>query len=327
MRRRDFITLVGGAAAGWPLVARAQQPALPVVGFLGAPAPAPYARFVTALRQGLREAGYVEGQNMSVEYRWANDQYDRLPALAADLVSRRVSLIAPIGGAPATVAAKAATSTIPIVFSMTADPVELGLVTSLNRPGGNITGVALLSVELEAKRLQLLHEIVPTTALIGLIVNRSNVQSEIQIRVVQTAARTIDQQLLILNASNEGEIEAAFDTLVQQGAGAVLVGADPLFNSEPALLAALAVRHALPAIYQDRQFALAGGLISYGASLLDAYRQQGMYAGRVLKGEKPADLPVQRSVKFEMVVNLKTAKALGIVVPTATLLRADEIIE
>jgi putative tryptophan/tyrosine transport system substrate-binding protein len=327
LRRREFITLLGGAAAAWPLAVRAQQPAMPVIGFLGAPSPAPYARYVAALHRGLKEAGYVEGRNLTIEYRWAEGQYDRLPALAADLVSRHVAVIVPIGGNPATMAAKAATSATPIVFNLGADPVALGLVASFNRPGGNITGVINLGVELEAKRLELLRELVPTSALIAMLINPSSTQAQTQSREVQVAAGAIHQQVVILSASTEREVETAFATIVQKGASALLVGADPFFTSKPALLVALTARHAIPAIYAWRSFVDAGGLMSYGANLSDAYRQQGIYVGAVLKSEKPADLPVVQSSKFELVINLKTAKALGLDVPLSMLMRVDEVME
>ena len=326
MKRRDFIALVGSATT-WPLVARAQKAPMAVVGFLGAPAAQRYERYAAAIRQGLTEAGFIEGQNLTIEYRWADGHYDRLPPLANDLVDRHVSAIVTIGGAPATVVARAATSTIPIVFNITADPVKLGLVASLSRPGGNVTGIAMLGVELEAKRLELLHEVAPTAALIGVLLNPTNPQSKIQLEDVQTAARAINQRIRIANASTEQELDAAFQTLAQERAGALLVGQDTFFTSQPALFATLSARHAIPAFSPWRAHVEAGCLMSYGANLLDAYRQAGVYAGRVLSGERPAELPVVQAVKFELVINLNTAKALGLTVPPTLIARADEVIE
>ena len=326
MRRREFITTLVGAAA-WPLAARAQQGALPVVGFLGAPSAAPYARYVAAVHQGLKEVGYVEHQNVAMEYRWADSQYDRLPALAADLVSRRVAVIVPIGGSPAVLAAKAATSTIPIVFNLGADPIELGLVTNLSRPGGNITGIAMMALEIETKQLQLLHELAPTSTSIAILLNPSSGQAQPQEREAQEAARVLGLQVLVLKASTEREIEQAFAALVRERAGALLVGADTFFVSQATLFVVLTARHSIPTIYPFRPYVDAGGLMSYGASLLDSYRQTGVYAGRVLKGEKPADLPIVQPTNFELVINLKTARAVGIAIPPTLLARADEVIE
>ena len=297
MKRREFITLLGSAAA-WPLAARAQQATMPVVGFLGAPSAGPYARYVAAIHQGLKEVGYIEHQNVAMEYRWADGQYDRLPALAADLVSRRVAVIVPIGGAPATVAAKAATSTIPIVFNLGADPVGLGLVTNLSRPGANITGIAMMTVEIETKRLELLHELAPASSSLAILLNPSSPQAQTQEREAQRAARVIGRQVLVLKAGTQREIEEVFAALVRERAGALLVGADTLFVSQATLFVVLTARHSIPTIYPFRSFVDAGGLMSYGTSLIDAYRQTGVYAGRVLKGEKPGDLPIAQPTKF-----------------------------
>ena len=325
--RREFITLLSGAAAAWPLAAQAQQRGLPVIGFLGAPSAAPYARYVAAVHQGLKEVGYVEHQNVAMEYRWADSQYDRLPALAADLVSHRVAVIVPIGGSPAVLAAKAATSTIPIVFNLGADPIELGLVTNLSRPGGNITGIAMMALEIETKQLQLLHELAPTSTSIAILLNPSSGQAQTQEREAQEAARVLGLQVLVLKASTEREIEQAFAALVRERAGALLVGADTFFVSQATLFVVLTARHSIPTIYPFRPYVDAGGLMSYGASLLDSYRQTGVYAGRVLKGEKPADLPIVQPTNFELVINLKTARAVGIAIPPTLLARADEVIE
>jgi putative ABC transport system substrate-binding protein len=324
--RRGF--LIGmGAAIAWPFAARAQQKAMPVIGFLGSGSPGPYAPFVAAFRQGLSEAGYVEGQNLTIEYRWAEGSYDRLPALAADLVGRKVDLIAASGGNVSALAAKNATATIPIVFATGGDPVGEGLVASLARPGGNVTGVTFMIAELTPKRLELLSELVPQAKAIVLLVNPNSPGTERMVHDAQEAARAKRVQLPILKASTEGEIDTAFASLVPLQAGGLVVGADPFFFSRRERLVSLASRGALPAIYQGREFADSGGLISYGASVAAVYRQVGVYAGKILKGAKPADLPVQQPTKFELVINLKTAKALGLTVPQTLLVRADEIIE
>ncbi len=316
MDRRDFMLVLGGAAIA-PRALRAQQKAMPVIGVLntGSPGPSSAAPLMAAFRQGLSETGYVEGQNLAIEYRWAEGHYDRLPALAAELVGRKVDVIVSTGGAPTALAAKSATSTIPIVFRIGADAVELGLVASLARPGGNLTGVSMLIDELTPKRLELLSELVPQARVIALLVNPNNATAERIIRDVQEAARTKGLQLHVLKASSESEIDTAFASLVQLHAGALVVSADPFLSSRRERLVALASRHAVPAIYAWREFADAGGLISYGSSLTAAFRLVGTYAGKILKGAKPADLPVQQPTTFELVVNLKTAKALGLTVP------------
>jgi putative ABC transport system substrate-binding protein len=324
--RREF--LIGlGAATLWPLAGRAQQTRVPVIGFLGSTSPGPYASNVAAFRQGLAETGYVEGQNVAIEYRWAEGNYDRLPELAADLVGRKVDLIAASGGNVAALAAKGGTSTIPIVFASGGDPVGSGVVPSLARPGGNVTGVTFMIAELTPKRLELLAELVPQARVTGLLVNPDSPGTEGTIQATQEAARGRGLQLVILRASSESEIDVAFATLAQLHAGGLLLAADPFFASRREQLVALASRHAVPAIYPVREFADAGGLISYGASITFVYHQVGIYAGKILKGAKPADMPVQQPTKFELVVNLKTAKALGLTVPKTLLVGADEIIE
>jgi putative ABC transport system substrate-binding protein len=325
MKRREALTLLGGAAA-WPLAARAQQPAMPVIGFLHGASPEGYAPMVTALRQGLKEAGYVEGRDVAIEYRWAEGHYDRLPGLAAELVRRQVAGIV-TGGTPPAFAAKAATSTIPIVINVGIDPVQAGLVASLNRPGGNVTGVALLTVELAAKRLELLHESLPTTTVVAMLVNPTTPLTEPETRGVRDAARSLGLQLHVVNASTENEIDTAFGTLVELRAGALVVSVDLFLNNQRAQIVALAARHAVPAIYGIREFATSGGLMSYGNDLADAYRQSGIYAAKILMGAKPADLPVQQVVRVEFVINLKTAKTLGLTFPITLLGRADEVIE
>jgi len=326
VNRRDFVGLIASVATVRPSAAQAQQKAMPVIGYLGITSPGPYGAFVAEFRQGLNDTGYVEGQNLAIEYRWAEGRNERLPGLAADLVGRKVDVIA-TNGPPSVQAAKRATTTIPIVFLVASDPVELGLVASFARPGGNLTGVSMMFAELTAKRLELLSALIPQAKIIALLVNPNNPNAERIMSDVREAARAKGLQLHVLKAANESEIDAAFGTLVQLKAGALLVGNDAFIDSRRDQLAAAASRHAVPAIYASRESAASGGLISYGPSLTAAYRQLGIYAGRVLKGEKPADLPVQQPTTFELVINLNTAKALGLAVPQSLLQRADEVIE
>jgi putative tryptophan/tyrosine transport system substrate-binding protein len=326
MRRRDFIALVGSAAIVSPISARAQQPAMPVIGFLSSRSPDESKHLVGAFRAGLGESDYVEGRNVAIEYRWAEGQYDRLPALAADLVRRAVVVLVTTGGEPSALAAKAATSTIPIVFTAGVDPVAFGLVASMNRPGGNVTGISLMATVTEAKRLEMLRELVPRAATIGVLIN-PNYLREARLRELREAARAIGQRLQILYAGDEGELDSAFAKFVQQGADALLVVADPFFDTRRDRIVASAAQRRLPAIYAFREFVLVGGLVSYGINIADGYRLVGVYAGRILKGAKPADLPVLQPTKFELVINLKTARALGLEVPANLLALANEVIE
>jgi putative ABC transport system substrate-binding protein len=324
--RRQFISALGGTVVAWPLAARAQQRAMPVVGLLNSSSPKAYAARVATFLQGLGEIGYVDGQNVTIEYLWAEGQYDRLPSMAAKLVRSQVAAIAAIT-TPAALAAKAATATIPIVFEVGGDPVQLKLVTSLSRPGANLTGVSLLNSELGPKRLELLHELVPAVRSVAVLLNPDNPNSEALTKSLQAAARSLALELHVLHADTEGAFESVFSTIGQLRAGALFIGTDPFFNGRSGELAALAMQHSIPAIYQYRDFAAAGGVLSYGGSYTEPLRQVGVYTGRILKGEKPADLPVQQSTKVELIINLKTAKALGLTVPLPLLGRADEVIE
>jgi putative ABC transport system substrate-binding protein len=327
MKRRRFITILGGAAATWPLAARAQQPAMPVIGFLGLTSPQEFAAEGAAFVRGLNEAGYAEGRNLAIEYRWAQGQFDRLPTLASDLARRPLAAFAALGTPASVFAAKAATTTIPIVFVTGGDPVQMGLAASFNRPGGNATGIYMLTTALEPKRLQFLRELVPNAAVIGVIVDPNSPDTDLQIKELPLAASALGRQIKILAARTESEIDAAFAAIADQQIGAVLVASSPSYLPQRYKFVALSARHAVPTIYFFRAFAEAGGLMSYGTSLTDAYRLAGIYAGRILSGEKPSDLPIQQSVKVELVLNLKTAKALGLAVPPNLLATADEVIE
>jgi ABC-type uncharacterized transport system substrate-binding protein len=326
LNRREFIPLLGGAAA-WPTAARAQAQTVPMVGYLANATPSGFAQFAAAFGRGLSERGYVEGRSVAIEYRWAEGRDDRLPGLVADLISRRAAVIMATGGIAPALAAKAATTTIPIVFTGGADPVKAGLAASLNRPGGNATGVVNIETELTAKRLELLRALVPTAALIAVLFNPTSPTSETQLVDAERAARALGQQILVVHARTEGEFDAAFAVMIERHAAALFVSGDPLFTSRRGRLAALAAQHAIPASYSFRDFPLAGGLMSYGADLLDVHRQAGVYVGRILKGEKPADLPILQPTKFSLVINQKTAKALGLTVPEKLLALADEVIE
>jgi putative tryptophan/tyrosine transport system substrate-binding protein len=326
MRRREFIKLLGGATAAWPFSVRAQQAARPVIGYLSARSPDDAGTVLQAFLKGLGEAGFFDGQNVTIEYRWARGDYSRLPAFAAEFVQRRVNVLATTGGEPSALAAKQATSTIPIVF-VAGDPVKAGLVESLNRPGGNATGSYIATSEMEQKRLSLLHELTPGVSLIGVLLNPNFADAARQLRELEEAARIIGRRLVVAKASNDEELNVAFALLLQQGIGALLVATDPYFDTRRDRIIAFAAQNRLPAVYQFREYAFAGGLVSYAPSITDAYRQAGNYTGRVLKGEKPADLPVLQPTKFDFVINLKTAKALGLTVPFGLLNAADEVID
>jgi putative tryptophan/tyrosine transport system substrate-binding protein len=326
MGRREFVALLCGAAAAWPLAARAQQPAVPMIGILAAPAP-PYAENVSAIRRGLSEAGFVEGRNLAMEFRWAEGRYERLPGMATDLVNRQVALIVTVGGVAPLAAARNATTTIPIVFHMAGDPVRLGFVKSFNRPGGNVTGVSLVQVALAAKRLEVLRELVPATRIIGLLINPANPNVETVVPELHTTARALGLELVVGYANSESDVDVAFEGFVRDRVQALLVDADPVFLSRLQHLNAAAARRSIPAMYVTRQYVEGGGLISYGANVADAYREVGVYAGKILKGVLPADLPILQPTKFELVINQKTAKSLGLTVPQTLLVAADEVIE
>jgi putative tryptophan/tyrosine transport system substrate-binding protein len=325
--RREFITLLGGAAAAWPLAVRAQQPAMPVIGFMSTRSPEESEYQLEAFRRGLKDGGYVEGQNVAIEFRWARGQYDRLPEMAAELVSRRVSVLTAVGGDPSPLAAKRATSTIPIVFGIGSDPVSAGLVESFNRPGGNVTGITLLTNLMEPKRLGLLRELAPGATLTGILLNPSFPPAALQLQQIEEAARSVGQRIVVARASTDEELDAAFATLVKERVDTLLVAADPYFDTRRGQIISFAERQRLPAIYHFREYALAGGLLSYGISVTEVYRQYGIYTANILKGAKPADLPVLLPTKFELVINLKTAKALGVKISDNLLSLADEVIE
>ena len=328
MKRREFISLLGGAAAAWPLAARAQQPAMPVIGFLSSASPNLYSDRLRTFREGLKEAGYVEGRNVEIDYRWAEAHNDRLPVLAAELVHRQVAVIVAAGGTPSALAAKVATTAIPIVFGVAVDPVEVGLVESLNRPGGNLTGVTNLNAEVGPKRLELLHELLPTATIVAVLVDpTSPTLAEAFSRDLHAAAHPLGVQLHVLHATSERDFDAVFATVAQVRASALIIGPGTLFVARSEQLAVLAARHAVPTVFQYRPFAAAGGLLSYGSNETEFYRLVGSYAGRILKGEKPADLPIQQSTKVELIINLKTARALSLTIPLPLLGRADEVVE
>ena len=327
MRRRDFIALFGGAAAAWPFAVLAQQSAMPTIGYLHSASPAPFAHLVAAFRQALNESGYAEGRNVTIEYRWANGQYDRLPELASDLVRRQVAVIVASGGSVSALAAKKASSTIPIVFSAGDDPVKIGLVESLSHPGGNVTGVNVVIGALDSKKLGLLRELVPNATFIAVLENPKLPAVQDRLSTVQAAARSVGQQIEVFYVSDEKDLDTTFSHVAQSGAKALVVGADAFFNSRRDQLVALAARYAIPAIYETREYVVAGGLMSYGTNLAEGYRQVGIYTARILRGDKPADLPVVQSSKFELVINIKTANALSLTVPNSMQLLADEVIE